>query len=1170
MSEGSSALARLTPEQRLALTVRDSSVALGAGAGCGKTMVLTERFLDEIQGDSGRPLRALVALTFTEKAARELRQRIRVRCREKLAEGEDARRWRSALKALEAAPIGTFHQFCTRLLRAHATEAGVDPEFVILEESIAASLRDEAVRRGLRRLLADRERELMELGRDHGLGRVREMLTQLLANRSVGELEAWSGLTPQAVIERWMAVWTQSGRSAVLGVLAPVARRTREVLERIDASHPTLGGRRDELLVRLGSLESGTCTDDMLEEVMGLARVSDLRARGIWASERDQQAVKSAFEVLRRKIGDVCKRLVFDPGQTLASAEESLRLIRLVSIVKQEYERIKERRRGLDFDDLLVATRTLLRRRAELSSGFMADSEGIEFVLIDEFQDTDRVQSEILRLMGEGDFFRGRIFVVGDAKQSIYRFRGAEPSVFGQWRSEFDLSGRLALTENFRSVPGVIDFVNALFRDCFSEVEGSEPSEASVALLRPRRTEVVEEPAVTFHWAVPSAPEDESDVPSRRPSAEEKRLNEARSLARWLRTRLDEGWIVLDRATRVPRAAQAGDVAFLFRAMTEVWPYETALADEGFEYHTIGGSAFYVQQEIRDVVCVLSVIEDPCDEVALAGALRSPFFSLSDDGLFWLARTFRGGLTQGLERYAEIDELNDRDRRAAGRAMDLLTRWRAMKDHVPLARLTSAVLDESGFEAALVCEPLGSRKVANTRKLVRLARQFDQQGNFGLADLVGRLRADLRHPPREEQAATTDEAGGSVLLMSIHQAKGLEFPIVVIPDLNRQPNVSDPPLGIHPELGLVVRPSSSGLARSEDGDGSLAEQSLGWSAFRAIEAEEERKESLRLFYVATTRARDHLILSAGLEAEERATEETESASSCSDNVTRSTPRAVSTAFQLLLERFDWRTGQCVVNRPGEMPQPRVRVLMHNPPEARSRRPRASLRQRLEEIEHTITRTPVSESEVPSAARMFPRMVDLDPQRSGNSASRRLGSLARALLADGQLLRGDRLELVAARCGARQVPCAGSMLVRETVARLDSWTDSSLFQELRQAARHVKALDRAARWVFDHHSDTIGRTLTLRVVCDVTYRDRKGSWRPVVLSVDPEDAALDRLRLSLSLLALDRFGPEPAGAGWWIQTLADGRMQVEPVLPPALSALDRDLIAWLEREASEAG
>ena len=304
---------------------------------------------------------------------------------------------------------------------------------------------------------------------------------------------------------------------------------------------------------------------------------------------------------------------------------------------------------------------------------------------------------------------------------------------------------------------------------------------------------------------------------------------EAKCLARRLRERLDAGWPVFDRATNAIRPAHPGDVALLFRAMTDLWPYESALAEEGFDYHTIGGSAFYAQQEVHDVINLLSVVEDPFDEIAMAGALRSPFFGVSDEGLFWLATSFEGGgLAAGIHRLDEIAGMSPTDRRRASAALELLSRWRSAKDHEPMARLVARVLDESGFEAAVVCEFLGERKLANTRKIVRLARDFDRQGGFTLADFVARLRADLENEPREEQAATTDESGASIRLMSIHQAKGLEFPIVVLPDLCAHRQQPEPARGLPPgpRPGGAPAAAVARLGRIRPGDPSGA--SFAW------------------------------------------------------------------------------------------------------------------------------------------------------------------------------------------------------------------------------------------------------------------------------------------------------------------------------------------------------
>src|SRR5271166_3093132 len=206
----------LTREQHAALEVAGASVALRAGAGCGKTLVLTERYRREVEGQQGRPLGSLVALTFTEKAARELRQRIRRLCRELLGAGHEVERWGMVLRALEAAPIGTFHEFCARLLRTHAIEIGIDPEFTVFDAAIAGSLRDEAVRITLRRLLADRNEDLIALASNYGLGQIREAMGLLVALRTTGDLDEWTKLSADQVVERWRSVWNQRGRFATL------------------------------------------------------------------------------------------------------------------------------------------------------------------------------------------------------------------------------------------------------------------------------------------------------------------------------------------------------------------------------------------------------------------------------------------------------------------------------------------------------------------------------------------------------------------------------------------------------------------------------------------------------------------------------------------------------------------------------------------------------------------------------------------------------------------------------------------------------------------------------------------------------------------------------------------------------------------------------------------
>jgi ATP-dependent helicase/nuclease subunit A len=457
------------------------------------------------------------------------------------------------------------------------------------------------------------------------------------------------------------------------------------------------------------------------------------------------------------------------------------------------------------------------------------------------------------------------------------------------------------------------------------------------------------------------------------------------------------------------------------------------------------------------------------------------------------------------------------------------------------------------------------------RKLVRLARNFDRQQGFTLADLVARLRADLDSLPREEQAATTDEDSQVIRLMSIHQAKGLEFPIVVIPDLNRD---SSPPrglLGLHPDLGLVVRPPRSpGL--SDEAEASAepeAGDSLGWLAYRSLENEEDRKEALRLFYVAATRARDHLVLSAGLEAEPVDDDPAAvhlSAAGCSFNNPGS-PRASSPAMQLVLERFDWRSGACLARLPEGWPTPRVSVVLTTPtePEERGRRP---VRQLYQEIERAIGSAvgPKAEPVVPFPSP--PALIDLDPDPNTPGRAARLDRVIRAVLADRTLLQGEPLADVCARLAARQVPAAGSAIQQEAIRCLEPWLESPLFSELKAAARGRRNLERSTGWILPWPLEGAASTV-IRGRCDLLWRDRRGFWRPVVVSTGAALKETDQLCLLLSAAAVERMGRGPSGSPWWVEARPGADLLVEARLKPTEAMIDKAVAHWLEQNVSRA-
>jgi ATP-dependent helicase/nuclease subunit A len=1091
-----------TPEQAAAVDTAGVDVALTAGAGCGKTRVLTERYVRALDRGEVETLPEIIALTFTEKAAREMRERVRRECRRRRDSGPDAARWRSVVRFLEAAPISTFHSHCATVLRRHPLEAGVEPGFAIAEETIAATLRAEALSDCLRRRLADRDEDLLRLASHYGLPAVREALSDLLAARAGRDYAALAARSIEQWIDAWQAAWTQQGRRALVDELVEQSARVLDLLKKYECSNKTMRARVEELLCALSRPTADLGNPAALGALAEQAIVRGGGGASAWPSEDVYQQVKAGFESLRKAIRGAIGRCESDDAATREAAEHGLAFARLAADAVEAYAQRKRSRGVLDFDDLQAGMLRLLREGPPRAVAALRDS--IRLVLVDEFQDTDPVQAEILRSLVPPETPAIRLFLVGDVKQSIYGFRGAQPKLLDEFASVFPADGRLRLSHNFRSATGLIDFVNALFAETFSG------DDHRLVAARDGSGEVDGRPRVELLWA------SDFDGDGRPPGRAQRRAVEARWIANHLARRLAEGWLVRDREAETPRRARAGDVALLFRTLNDAAPYERALADAGLDFYIVGGKAFFAQQEVLDLINVLACIEDPGDELALVGSLRSPFFGVSDEGLFWLARARPGGLPEGLAHCEAIHDLANRDRQRAARAHRLLESWRALKDHAAIAAILDRVLEDSGYEAALLVEPLGDRKRANCRKLVRLARRFDAHGGLSLADFVERLKADFRTPPREDQAATTDELGDAVRLLTVHQAKGLEFPIVVLPDLDRDAGDSRDRVAYHPALGLVVRPTEE---RESADAGAEGARSLGSQCLRALERADAHAEALRIFYVASTRARDALVLSAGLTSAEA-------------------PRAP--ALRLLTRRFDPRSGACVATLPDGWPVPVVRVITEAPrlPEGaappRRRRPRSSALRIAATIERAVKPATAEAPARPPGASRTPPWIDLDPARVLTPGPARLDALIREALAQAGALpfAGDRLREAVERA-ARILPArATPRLIRDAQARLTGW----LAEVSRTTLRDVEEVVCGRRWsvsaeaVTDRRMDAddqepVPPVFHGRLDLAVRAGEQWTLFGVRLAETPPETLARERLRLALSAVFVG------AGESW---------------------------------------
>ena len=808
-------------------------VVLEASAGTGKTRVLVGRYVRLIE--AGVDPRHILAITFTRKAAAEMRDRVLAELRRRAAEGAwSPADWRALRDRIADVQISTIDAFCFGLLREFPLEADVEPGFEIADETEMARFANEAMDLTFRavRSLMRHDESLRLLFARVKLPVLRNAVGGLLDRRHVA-LPAVAGFVAR-----------QHGATTTAAVAAAFVARLRSVIERspdraalVDDGpdrSPEFQWLREDLR-RLDVLaDAGPAQVQQLRrrlERYFLTKSGDPRQRldkaikpehfrSPDAKKRHEQAVRT----LAPEILAALAALDVDVNALLARG-----LARLLVIAADRYERLLDEHGLLDFAGMLQKSVALLARQEEFARSRLKLQARYHHVLVDEFQDTSRLQWQLVEMLvdawGEGEGTADAptsIFVVGDRKQSIYRFRHAEVTLLDEAARKIvalrpGRPVRQVITTSFRAVPELLAFVNAL----------SDGLQGDTTL--PERFTYGDGDRFPVPAVAPGALRDGEPVLGA--IAEASMPLTAAAVAREIERLLREA-TVRDRHG-APRAAKPDDIAILFRARAGHQYFEEALEARGIRTYVYKGLGFFDAPEVQDLQALLRYLAEPDSDLRAAELLRSRFIRISDVALMRLAPSFARAL-----RSPPAVPLEEIDRAILDRARESLGRWLPLADRVAPSELVDLILRESAYLFELGGRRLDQAR-ENVKKVRALIRRVESRGyaTLGrLADYFETLRAG-------DESNAIVEASGCVNLMTIHAAKGLEFPIVFLVNLNL-PGRGRP-------QGFTV------IERGADGEPEVA---FGSSEGVQIEDQRELEELRRLTYVAVTRARDRLYL----------------------------------------------------------------------------------------------------------------------------------------------------------------------------------------------------------------------------------------------------------------------------------------------------------------------
>jgi ATP-dependent helicase/nuclease subunit A len=833
----------LTPQQKLSLAT-DKNIAVTAGAGTGKTRILVERYIHILLTEDV-DIKDVLAITFTDKAAAEMMERVSNSI-DKLLDSDSTTVNKEKLfqikNRLNSAYISTIHAFCSRLLRENPIEAEVDPDFKIMNDFQNTLLQNDSISEVLEIVNQNRD-EWIDFFRFFGLSNINNMLNFGLANRY--ELQKFIELNKDfcatSIHDKLVAYYLETVKNAfdesllnnIDSIIQSIPGGNFQNAEQhpkgiivVEAINNYLQSNRTEKT--LGYWKCLFTLSNVFTAGSGNSykNLAQLGTKKSWSDSSAQVLVE-----LSEKINPVFEWASNNPSTPPGKTDEMLlaqmpKFYDLYNLVLQQYSQKKAELSSLDFDDMQIITLNLLQNNPEICTKIAGQ---FKYVMVDEFQDTNLLQWEIISKLG--DLKENKFFIVGDPKQSIYGFRNADVRVFNSVKEQFELNSastndtnNITLSDSFRFKENVNTFINDTFNTILSGSENNlwEVNYDSLSSSRSDKTGGEVELALL--------PEDESND-------------------------LQAEFIAL-RINQIVSGTQykLGDIAILLRTRNHLNEIEEQLRKSDIPFKTIGGIGFYQRQEIYDVYHLIQFLVNPQNDMALIGVLRSPFANISDEGLFFLAmERNKNSYWDILSKIENIDNLPENDLIRLRLFQQRAFRWIQRRDRIQFSELLQEIVYECLYQVSMLVDYNGEQLFANLKKIIRVAEENEKSGFNSLIDFAESLKQLINSTTREGEAQTDLEDETTVKVMTVHQAKGLQYPVVIHPYLEQQKNAFPSSCYFDENWGLVSNINSF-----------LKEKNSFYllDLLKHIQQQKEIAELKRLFYVACSRAEDSLILTS--------------------------------------------------------------------------------------------------------------------------------------------------------------------------------------------------------------------------------------------------------------------------------------------------------------------